>query len=180
MHKTFHFLRWSGKKAVAFFILTIVLATALVGSTLAYVIVKTQELKNQFDPPHVEIAVQGNTIQNKSDVPMYVRATIVATFIDEDGNTSSFMPTDGIDYLLTLDTENWLRGSDGFYYYKSPVAAGASVSLVTKAVQSIDGDNGLALQIQVVASSIQTDPSDVVTSAWPAVSVNSNGDLILN
>ena len=84
MPKTFKFLSWSGKKAIAFLVLTIVLSVATVATTLAYLIAKTNPIENTFTPPIIDVKivgdnVEGNYIQNTGDVPVYARVAIVAS-----------------------------------------------------------------------------------------------------
>ena len=94
MPKTFKFLKWSGKKAVALFVLTAMLVTLTVGSTIAYIIVKTQDLTNTFVPPNIDINLSANENKNTGDIPVYVRAAIVPTWICEsDGSTLSQTPS---------------------------------------------------------------------------------------
>jgi hypothetical protein len=178
MPKTFKFLRWSGKKAVALLVLTAMLVTLTVGSTIAYIIVKTQDLTNTFVPPIINIDdINGNDIKNSGDIPVYVRAAIVPTWISEsDGSTLSQTPT----VEITVNS-GWTKGSDGFYYYTSPVAAGTSVAPIVTAKLPTDATipDGYTLKIQVLSAAIQATPAEAVTTTW-GVTVNGNGTLTVN
>ena len=183
MPKIFKFIKWSGKKAVAFFVLTIVVATVAVGSTLAYIITQTEPLKNEFTPPILDITMNldidgGNVVENTGDIPVYVRAAIVATWVSEDdANTVlSTAPEEGTDYTVELN-ENWIPGSDGFYYYSLKLNSEEKAELIKSFTQSKSID-GYKLQLQVLSSAIQATPAEAVTSSWPAVSVDTNGNLV--
>ena len=83
MQKTFHFLKWSGKKAILLSVLTIILAVAAIGATLAFIIVQTPPIENTFPPPNLSInIIEGNDIQNDGDVPVYVRAAVVVNWVE--------------------------------------------------------------------------------------------------
>ena len=49
MPKTFKFLKWHGKKAVALLVLTVVLAVGMVGGTVAFIVTQTDALTNVFE-----------------------------------------------------------------------------------------------------------------------------------
>jgi hypothetical protein len=194
MLETFRFLKWSGKKAVAFFVLTMVLTVAVVGTMVAYIITKTDDIKNFFTPPALDIVldgseIDGNIIQNNGDIPVYVRAVVVFNWAttDENGNSVilSTAPVEGTDYTVTYDTADWVQGSDGFWYYKKPLAAknetGSSVSpLISSVTQKTIKDDHV-LQIQVISSAIQAIPADAVVESWSSAvtGVDTNGSLIV-
>lgn len=184
MSKTFQFFIWSGKKAVAFLVLTVALSLAIVGTTIAYIIDYTESLKNTFTPPVVDIesdAVAGNIISNGSDVDVYLRAAVVVNWVNNsDHSILSTKPVENTDYTLDLGT-NWVKGSDGFYYYTLKVAPGGADILVLDAVTCPTVTNGnYTLTVQVISSAIQAAPTDAVVGAWESVSgVNGDGSLII-
>ena len=177
MPKTFKFLRWSGKKAVAFLVLTVVLSVAAVGSTLAYIIVKTNSLENQFTPPNIDIEIAGDEIANRGDIPVYVRAAIVVNWVDAEGNILSATPELE---ELTLG-EGWKKGSDGFYYYTSALAVGTTApKLIASITPPTSTPDGYTLRIQVLSSAIQSTPAEAVVERWAAVTGVSGGALVIN
>lgn len=179
MQKPFHFLKWSGKKAVVLAVLTLCLAAIVIGTTLAFIIVRTNSIKNQFDPPNLDInIIEGNNIKNTGDVPVYVRAVVVANWVNtEDGSILSTQPELGDDYSMEIDTENWFMGSDGFYYCKAPLEADASAPELVSRATPLTQMNGYELQVKLIASAIQTTPTEAVETAWPAVVVDENNNL---
>lgn len=180
MAKTFKFLVWSGKKAVVFLALTVALSLAVVGTTIAYIIDYTESLKNTFTPPVVDIesdAVAGNIISNGSDVDVYLRAAVVVNWVNNsDHSILSTKPVENTDYTLDLGN-NWVKGSDGFYYYTLKVAPDSADILVLDAVTCPTITNGdYTLTVQVISSAIQATPADAVIGSWH-VTVNPDGTI---
>lgn len=174
MQKTFHFLKWSGKKAILLSVLTIILAVAAIRATLAFIIVQTNPIENTFPPPNLSInIIEGNKIENNGDVPVYVRAAVVVNWVDGEGAILSEQPTAG-DYTLTI-ANGWVKGADGFYYHTAPLASQAKETLITTATQNTT-KAGYTLRVQVLASAIQTTPVDAVQNSW-GVTVDGNGNL---
>lgn len=174
MQKTFHFLKWSGKKAILLSVLTIILAVAAIGATLAFIIVQTNPIENTFPPPNLSInIIEGNNIKNDGDVPVYVRAAVVVNWVDGEGAILSEQPTAG-DYTLTI-ANGWVKGADGFYYHTAPLASQAQETLITTATQNTT-KAGYTLRVQVLASGIQTTPTEAVQNSW-GVTVDGNGNL---
>ena len=189
MSKTFQFFIWSGKKAVAYLVLTVVLSVAIVGTTLAYIIVKTNELNNTFTPGEVEITMTGSTITNIEDTDVYVRAAVVVNWVDEDGAILSTMPVAGVDYTVEFNTAGgWVQGSDTFWYYTGVVKAAndsnnddVAPTLITTLTQTdAQKKDGYTLRVQVLSSAIQAEPADAVTGAWTSVTgVDASGKLTI-
>ena len=115
-----------------------------------------------------------------NDYTVYVRATIVVNWVkevlnDDDTVTTlvhSDVPVLGTDYTLDLNLPaegaalaagQWRLGSDGFYYYTSPVAGGADTAvLINSATQIWNGqnpypvrDDGYVLRVEIAAQTIQ-------------------------
>ena len=182
MSKTFQFFIWSGKKAVAFLVLTVALSLAIVGTTLAYIITQTDILQNIFEPAKVDIEINGNDIENKSDVDVYIRAAVVVNWVDGDGAILSTSPVEGDDkdYVLEVAT-GWKQGSDGFYYYLSKVPSTTeSIELLESVTQKKTKD-GYTLRVQVLSSAIQAEPAEAVKSSWTVVTgIDNNGNLIVS
>lgn len=180
MPNKFQFFKWSNKKAVAFFVLIIAVTILVIGSTIAYVIAKTNSLENRFTPPNLDIEIgQSNTIVNSGDIPVYVRVALVSNWVNTtDGSTLSTAPN--VVYVFA-DPDQWVQGSDGFYYYKKPLAATASIRTLESATITNDTTipDGCKLQVQVLSSAIQSTPAEAVAEAW-GVTVNADGTLTVN
>lgn len=188
MPKTFKFLRWSGKKAVVFCALTVVLSVTVLGVTLAYVIDKTDPITNTFPTPNIGVDITGDVIKNTGDIPVYVRAAVVANWVMEDGSILATSPVEGTDYKINFNTTDWVQGSDGFWYYKTQLGPYASANelMVKDNAQNIDKVTqlttmeGATLSVQIISSAIQATPADAVVNSWSAVTgIDSNGNLIV-
>ena len=174
-----NFIKCTGKRTLILIISSIVLFVLAIGTTVALIITKTDSYDNTFVPPIARISLEGyDDITNTGNVPVYVRAFAMANWlsIDDEHTISSETPRYGMDYTITLVTEDWFLASDGFYYYKKPLAPGESVMLFTDAFQ-LQEKSGYELRLQLLSSSIQTDPIDAINDAWPAVQINEDGEL---
>ena len=163
------------KKALAFLALMIALAVMAVGTTLAYVIVKTASINNVFTPPIVDVSLNGNEVKNTGDIDVYARVAIVANWVnEEDGSILSTNPK----VTITLE-DGWAKISDdGFYYLTTKLAPGTASTPVSSAALA-DGEttpSGYKLQVTVLASVIQATPAEAVEAAW-GVTVNTDGTL---
>ena len=185
MSKTFQFFIWSGKKAVAFLVLTVALSVAIVGTTLAYIITQTDILQNIFEPAKVDIEIKGNDIENKSDVDVYIRAAVVVNWVDGDGVILSTSPVAGVDYDIVFNedtalTSGWVQGSDTFWYYvDTPLEAGKTANALINSITQKTTKDGYTLTVQVISSAIQAEPAEAVRGAWTSVE-SVNDDKTLN
>ena len=162
MPKKFIKRKMPEKKAIAFLVAIIVLSVITISTTLAYIVVKTNSIKNIFTPPIVDVEigtdVEGNFVQNTGDVPVYARVAVVATWVDDNGQTYSQAP----DVEITLK-DGWTKGNDGFYYLKSKLEPDMS-STPIESISVTDPTNppaGYTLKVQILASVIQATPASV-------------------
>lgn len=165
------------KKQLILLISLMLLCTMAVGMTLAYIVTQTSPVENKFNPSHVtcQVAEQFNNniksdvkIQNTSDIEAYIRAAVVVTWQDEAGNISSLKPVSDEDYSITYkESAGWINGSDGYYYYSSPVAPdGYTDVLISECKPLKDGPQGYTLHVEIIAEAIQSVPADAVEQAW--------------
>ena len=150
------------KRAVALLVSLAVLLTVAVGVTIAFLADRTPEVENTFTPSRVACAVnevtknQVYTVQNTGDTTAYIRAAVVVNWVNDAEQVYAIAPT----YTVTpenTENTNWVLGSDGYYYYKMPVEAGAYID-ETLTVMLDDGSivpTGHTLQVEVIASAIQ-------------------------
>ena len=165
------------KKQLTLLISLMLLCTMAVGMTLAYIVTQTSPVENIFTPSHVTCQVDEKfkdnvksdvKIQNTSDIEAYIRAAVVVTWQDEAGNISSVKPVSGVDYSITYNNSpGWIKGSDGYYYYSSPVAPdGYTDVLISECKPLKDGPQGYTLHVEIIAEAIQSVPADAVEQAW--------------
>ena len=178
MHKKFNFLKLSGKKAIAVFILSLVVLTAVTATTLAYLATRTKDIPNTFRPAEVEISSWTmDDLINAGNTEVYVRASVVSAWVSNEDKKSvwSMDPVENVDYTLTVD-DGWFKASDGFYYRTEKINAAQSVDFV-HATQNTTKD-GYTLRILVNYSAMQTTPKEAIDEAWGAVTIDDNGNLI--
>lgn len=172
-------------------LLTLVLILgAMVGTTLAYLFTNTDGLVNTFTPANVTVdidepgwedggKVKNNvTVKNTGDVEAYIRAAVVVTWQDADGNVYPTAPVEVTDYTVSWTMDGWVKYG-GFYYYTSPVAPSKSTGVLLTDCKVKDGatpPDGYHLSVEILASAIQSQPATAVQEAWD-VTVDSNGNL---
>lgn len=106
-------------------------------------------------------------VLNQGDVPAYLRAAVAVNWKDEDGNILSSVPAEGEDYNIIMGTD-WTKGSDGYWYCKSSVAAGnESPVLIEKCTLGTD-EEGKRLSVDILVQGVQAEPSDAVNELWGA------------
>lgn len=165
----------AAKSSALIIALALILVLA-VGGTVAYIFTQTDPVINTFTPTEAKITVDEDTNSNQktsitvknisTGVPVYIRVALVANMIDEAGNVTGAadVPT------FTLG-ENWIKGSDGYYYYKTPVQVGQSTGNLLAAPMKLANN----MQVVVLADAIQAEPTTAVTQAW-GVTVE-NGEI---
>lgn len=164
----------------------LLLLGAAVGSTVAFLIDKTEPVKNAFEYAKVSCEVTEKFDQNKKEdvkvkntgtIDAYIRATYVVNWVDEQGNIAAAVP-ESYSYNVTENPDSkWTKGSDGYFYYTSSVAPGASTegSLLTCTVTYPDNPE-YTLSVEILAEAIQSTPDKAVQEAW-GVTVNAGGKL---
>ena len=168
------------KKKVSLLLVSLVLIAAIaVGSTVAFIATSTEPITNIFNPANVTIDIDEKIesgvktdvqVKNTGNTDAFIRAKIVVTWKDADGNVSATKPVEGTDYTMTLNETNWFRGSDGFYYCRTSVAPnGGSTPVLITACKKVDGvtpPDGYDLSVEIIASGIQSTPDSAVKEAW--------------
>ena len=159
------------------------------GITAAYFISTTETLVNEFDPSKVTCEVvetfDGNVkkdvaIRNTGNVNAYIRASVLINWVDEQNSNKVLAqaPTDS-DYTIIWGGSYWVKGGDGFWYYQQPVAPGAVTNDLIDSVTVIaEAPEGYQLSVQIIATAIQAEPSEVVQDEWNVV--NNNGVITPN
>lgn len=175
-----------GRAAATVLALVLILGAA-VGGTLAYLVTQTDPVTNTFEPSHVSCKIEeefdGTTksnviVQNTGDIDAYIRAKVVITWKDANGNVYAAAPERGTDYTITYG-DGWTKGSDGIYYCNSKVAAnnGSTPVLIKECRQTGTAPEGYALSVEILAEAIQAEPAAAVKEAWgteAAVAVSAN------
>lgn len=167
-------LRW--RKELMLLCFTIVLLVGIVGGTVAFLVDKTNSIENQFSYSTVSCLVQetmnGNeksniSIQNTSSTSAYIRAKVVVTWQDNNGNVYGKAPGLDTDYTMSELGTEWVTFED-YYYCTSPVASGENTPQMFASIEQI-GKNpapGYTLCVEILADAIQSSPARAVGEAW--------------
>ena len=183
------------------------LFTVGVSGTLAYIFTNPISIENIFNPSKVSSAVVENDgepvtgrvinigsekkdvkIQNTGDTEAYIRVVVVVNWKNEDGTKVLAQKPSENDYTINWNVNGeatekvWAKGSDGYYYYTSPVPAGEATGVLINSAQlntgvvPPTGTDGTVyhLSVEIVASAIQSTPASTVAEQW-GVTVDSEG-----
>ena len=184
------------KKLIIITSLVLILAMALTGTVYAILHGASNTATNTLTPdsdntPEVaetfENGVKYNVkFTNTADYSVYVRAAVVVTWQNADGEVYSVRPITNTnasiaDYQLDIDSTDWFFDAEsGLYYYKHPVPGGESTTvLLNNCRQTGTAPAGYKLHVELVCQTVQakgtTDDGNVpaVVDAW---GVTLNGD----
>lgn len=167
-----------GRKAALILSLCLIFALA-VGTTVALLVAHTNAVTNTFKAATSEIKIdeklEGNqkksiTVKNEGTATSYVRVKLVMNWVSEDGKTISAAP---VKIDVKYDKDKWFLGTDGIYYYKTPVGPKDSDNNMTANLlkdpitePTAGKPDGYHLEVTVLAESIQAAPSTAVTESW--------------
>lgn len=164
-------------KAAVLIIAVLLLLGAAVGSTVAFLTTQTKPVENSFEYAKVSCEVTGSKesvqIKNTGNTAAYIRATYVVTW--RDGNRNVVVSVPGGSYTLTENLDNnWKQGTDGYFYYTSPVAPGNSTldSPLTCSNVTYPDNGEYTLSVEILAEAIQSEPAEAVQQAWGATIVD--------
>ena len=151
----------------------------VVGGTVAYLVADTDPLTNNFDLAEVSCRVEEEfdnqikenvKIQNTGDIPAYIRAKVVVTWKDEDGNVYGQAPIEETDYTIQFNEGVWKREGD-YWYYDEPVAPVTENNcytpvLINRCSSSGTEPEGYHLSVEILAEAIQSEPTKAIQEAW--------------
>lgn len=166
-------------KTAVLLLAVILLAGAVIGTTVAYLTTNTDSIANNFEYAKVSCEVKesfnGNTksnvqIVNTSNIPAYIRATYVVYWADENGNVVATVP-EGYSYQITeasmTDMFALWEKKDGYFYYRKPVQPGeATTGSLLTCTWTHPNDPEYFLHVEIIASAIQSEPASAVQEAW--------------
>lgn len=164
-------------------LLAVVLLLAGVAGTFAWLSV-TGVLVNEFGigsvTPSVDETLKDNVksdvrIKNTGSAPAYLRVAVDIYWQDQNGARLWKEPAAGTDYTIewgnvsnastTSSASSWVRATDGFYYWTSPVAPLGKTDVLIKSVSEKKAD-GKNLVVDISTQAIQSTPDDAVAEAW--------------
>lgn len=176
------------RKTILLLIAAVLILGMAIGGTVAYLTATTGEVTNTFTPGKVDITVEetfdGETktnvsIKNTGNVDAYIRAKVVVTWQDANGNVYGTMPVVNEDYTITWGTTGWdLETSDGFYYHTTAVAPNGNTSVLITSCEPVEGEApaGYNLHVEILAQAIQAEPTSTVADEWD-VTVADDGTI---
>ena len=185
-----------GKRLIAM-LLCMVLLGAGIGATIAYLNDKSNTVTNTFIPAEVKIEIEETFEANvKSNVqilnpdtneaiPAYIRAQIVVNWKNAAGEILGKAPVLGEDYAMSInkdsqianvvaghlnETGQWNQGTDDFYYWKGAVKPGYYTGVLIAEAKPLKNApvEGYTLNIDILASAVQSMPDTAVTEYWGA------------
>lgn len=157
---------------------SLLLMVCAISSTLAFLVDKDEPIVNTFTPSKITTTVEEKfengvksevKIQNTGDTTAWIRAAVVITWQDADGNAYGQAPVQDTDYTITYDLNNgWTKGNDGFYYFKTPVEAGQSTGELIKECKPVanKAPEGYNLCVEIICSGLQYKPASVFNDNW--------------
>lgn len=169
--------RW--RKEFVLLVSVFAMIAGVVGGTVAYLVVDTDPLTNNFDLAEVSCRVEEEfdnqikenvKIQNTGDIPAYIRAKVVVTWKDEDGNVYGQAPIEETDYTIQFNEGVWKREGD-YWYYDEPVAPVTENNcytpvLINRCSSSGTEPEGYHLSVEILAEAIQSEPTKAIQEAW--------------
>ena len=176
----------SKRKRIIALLVGVILLAGTAG-TLAWLSV-TGVLVNQFGigsvTPSVQEALNGNVksdvkAKNTGTAPAYIRVAVDIYWQDQDGARLWDEPKDEpkgeADYEIAWSVAdasgansayNWVKASDGFYYWTSPVAPGAETGVLINRVTELKATEGRNLVVDISTQAVQATPDEAVHDAW--------------
>lgn len=179
------------KKSLALLVSMVLLVVGVVGGTIAYIVTNAGPVVNEFIPTKVPCEIvedfDGNVkqdvqIKNTGNIDAYIRAKVVITWQDENGNVAAQVPVKDTDYTITYNPGNgWVQIGD-YWYCKQPVGYEAPNNLTPVLIDKCElkegstAPEGYYLSVEVLAESIQSQPASVVGEVWN-VTVDQDGTI---
>lgn len=156
------------------------------GGVVAYLSTSTGEVTNTFEadaPTNPAINDTAYSV-NVGDpgYAVYVRAAVVVTWKDTEGNVLAAMPKKDTDYEIGMNTTDWFEHG-GFWYHKSMVNTDGSTEALITSCTAHASQGDYTLSVEIIAQTIQAlgstdgdNPIPAVQQAW-GVEVDANKQL---
>ena len=156
----------TAKKASALTIAIILILVMAIGGTVAFLVTHTDQIVNTFQPTDVSCEINekfndDNTVktsavvENTGKIPAYIRVAVVANTVDAEGNI-----TGAADVSNKLASSDWTNVGD-YYYYNGVVQPNEKTGNLLAEGIDLNG-----IQVTILASAIQAEPTNAVAEAW--------------
>lgn len=161
-------------RAVLLLVSLVLVLSAAIGGTLGYLTgqvsvtntMQVGEFTTEIDED-TENGVKSNVkVQNTGDYDAYIRAVVVVTWQNTEGEVYPAAPVADEDYTIEYG-DQWSEHG-GFYYYKGVVAADESTGNLIDSCEPVKekAPEGYDLNVEILASAIQAEPAQAVQDAW--------------
>ena len=174
----------SKRKRIIALLVGVVLLAGTAG-TLAW-LSATGVLVNQFGigsvTPSVQEKLNGNVksdvkAKNTGTAPAYIRAAVDIYWQDAtsgarlweepQADTYKIVWSDSLgDATGANSASSWVKASDGFYYWTSPVAPNTETDMLIASVTELKATEGRNLVVDVSTQAVQSAPDEAVHEAW--------------
>lgn len=173
------------KKFILFCSFALILALGL-GFTIAWLSGSAGPASYNMEGVHVSCKMVNDyynpAVENQGNIESYIRVAMVVNYRKKpaSGETEYGVlfpqkPVEGSDYKIAYNTspynqDDWLKGADGYYYYKYPVAPGGVTTQLINNVYDIYGTpDGYELRLEYLCEAVQAVPDGrAVIEAWGA------------
>lgn len=171
-------IKWNSK-AILVLVSAVLICVATIGGTIAYLTMETSDVVNAFTPAYVTSQVVEESfnytrktnakIQNTGDITAYIRAAIVVTWMNDKGEVLHYVPEQGEDkdYTMDLNGTDWIKGDDGYYYYKLPVAPEGLTAPLIRSATANKKNGDYYVSIEILSSAVQSSPAGAF-NVWAA------------
>lgn len=178
------------KKTGMLFLSLLLVATMMVGGTVAWLSTKSAPITNTFLPTKVTCKVTENfdgrtgvksnvNVENTGDIDAYIRVKLVSYRTNDAGQHIG-----GTAEIPNFELgEGWVEHG-GYYYYTKPVKPNqkpeADLTNEMTLKGNCDGADGGHQAIDVMAEAIQSVPENAVQAAWgEGFSIDADGSLVV-
>lgn len=153
------------------------LLLVLVVGTTAYLMSK-DSISNTFvlgeiNPEIMEVFSANNKtkedvyIKNSGNVPTFVRTAVIIQWKDNEGKILYENPVKNTDYSISFSSSsNWIKSSDGYYYYKNPLQVNESTDILIEECIQLQEYIDKKLEVSIITQGIQAEPTNAVREAW--------------
>lgn len=175
----------SKRKRIIALLVGVILLAGTAG-TLAWLSV-TGVLVNQFGigsvTPSVQETLNGNVksdvkAKNTGTAPAYLRTAVDIYWQDATSGARLWEEPKANEHyeiawskelrdaLGTNSASSWVKASDGFYYWTSPVVPNTETDVLIASVTELKATEGRNLVVDVSTQAVQSVPDDAVREAW--------------
>lgn len=179
-------------KALIVAALAVVILTAAVGGTMAWLSTQTRDLTNTFEPAKVTCAVVEDftdkttkkdvRIQNTGTTDAYIRVAVIGNWY-KDGKVVAGWTDD-----ITYNETDWFTKSENgvtYHYYKYSIpsvaqnATGCFTAKLFNSYTPTGGPEGAHFEMNIICQAVQSTPAAAVQDAW-GVTVGADGAISKN